>query len=69
VIVSVLDPAEAASRLAARRRGLAMGESRPADVAARAEEWRPWAEAHLVLDAAVDAGRMRSQAVAWLLDG
>src|SRR4051812_25884111 len=48
VIVCTLEPEEVARRLTGRSRGLAMGEPSAEDLRARAGEWRPWAEPHLV---------------------
>src|SRR4051794_34713712 len=54
VFVCVLDRTAAAARLRERNRGLALPEPTEDDVEARASEWTPWREPHLVLDAAND---------------
>jgi predicted kinase len=66
VIVCRLDPGEAARRLAARDRGLAMGEPTPGDVAARSAEWTDWPEPHLVLAATRTPESLCATALAWL---
>jgi predicted kinase len=69
VIACALDPAQAARRLAARSRGLAMGEPTDDDLRARSAEWTPWPEAHLVIDAESPAGANVERALAWLREG
>jgi predicted kinase len=66
IIACHLDPVEAARRLARRRRGLEIGEPSATDVAARAEEWVPWREPHLEVDAGRDPDEIRSEALVWL---
>jgi predicted kinase len=66
VIVCSLDGEEAARRLAGRERGLALREPGPADLAARAGEWTPWPEPHLVVDARQPPAASLQQALAWL---
>jgi len=69
VFVCVLDRAAAAARLRMRDRGLALPEPTEGDVDARAAEWTPWPEPHLVLDAADDPPANLAQALASLGDG
>ena len=52
IVVCVLeDQRTHAARLAARERGLAMPEPSWADVQRRMDEWTPWPEPHMTLDA------------------
>jgi predicted kinase len=69
VIVCVLDDAEVSRRLAARDRGLLVGEPSPDALAARAAEWTDWIEPHLVLDSAEPADANARRALAWLAAG
>lgn len=66
VIVCSIDPALAAGRVAGRSRGLALPEPGPEAIAARAGEWTPWPEPHLVLDARDSAASNLERALAWL---
>ena len=50
VIVCSLDPSVSLARLSGRTRGLALPEPTGADLDARAAEWTPWPEPHLLLD-------------------
>jgi predicted kinase len=66
VIVCSLDPPEAAGRLRGRTRGLALPEPGEAELQARAAEWTPWPEPHLVLDSLQPAEANLDRALAWL---
>lgn len=66
VIVCSLDPAEARSRLARRARGLALPEPTESELLARAAEWTPWPEPHLLLDSRQPAAANLDRALAWL---
>ena len=66
VVVCSLDGDEAARRIAARRRGLALPEPDPGDLAARATEWSPWQGPHLALDSLQPAEANVERALAWL---
>jgi predicted kinase len=63
VFVCVLDRTAAAARLRERNRGLALPEPTEDDVDARASDWTPWFEPHLVLDAANDQHANLAQAL------
>jgi hypothetical protein len=67
VIVCSLDPAEALVRLSGRARGLALPEPVDDDLRARADEWTPWPEPHLVLDSLQPPEANLDRALAWLL--
>ena len=66
VIACSLDPAEALARVAGRARGLALPEPTEADVRARADEWTPWPEPHLLLDSLQPPEVNLDRALAWL---
>jgi predicted kinase len=67
VIECVLgDEREQRARLAARERNLAIPEPAWADVLRRREEWTPWPEPHLTIDALVDLDENVAAALAWL---
>jgi predicted kinase len=66
IIVCSLDPAEARARLAGRARGLAIPEPTDDDLRARAGEWTPWPEPHLLLDSLQPAEANLDRALAWL---
>jgi predicted kinase len=66
VVECALDRAEASGRLAGRSRGLKMGEPSAADILARASEWTPWAEPHLVIDGADDREANLAETLRWL---
>lgn len=69
VIVCVLDDVETARRLAARDRGFAVGEPSPAALAARAAEWTPWPEPHVVVDSAQPSEANAQRVLEWLAAG
>jgi predicted kinase len=66
VIVCSLDPAEARNRIAARQRSLALPEPTEDDLRARAGEWMPWPEPHLLLDSLEPPEVNLDRALAWL---
>jgi predicted kinase len=66
VLVCSVDAAVADERLARRSRGLRLPEPTAADRAARAAEWTPWPEPHLVLDGLHPAAENLDMALAWL---
>ncbi|HYO42616.1 MAG TPA: AAA family ATPase [Candidatus Limnocylindrales bacterium] len=66
VIVCSLDPAVALVRLSGRERGLALPEPTEDDLRARAGEWTPWPEPHLVLDSLQPPEVNLDRVLAWL---
>ena len=69
VIVCALDPVVAQGRIAGRTRDLVLPEPTWEDLRARAGEWTPWPEPHLVLDSLQPPGANLDRALAWLAAG
>lgn len=69
VVVCALDPDAAEGRLAGRSRDLALPEPSREDLAARAAEWAPWPDPHLVLDSLQPPEANLARALAWLEAG
>ncbi len=63
------DEAEQRARLATRRRGLSIPEPAWEDVVRRRDEWTPWPEPHLTIDALTDLEANVAAALAWLVGG